>query len=153
MYIKETLSYTIRDNLVPVRLEMICIEINNVYNRPFLLGTWYRPPNSDIGLFDDCASFLEKCDYESRQLIILGDMNCDYSRSPIGPHTERLQFLSSMYQFQQLILEPTRLTDKSSTLIDLAFTNEISNIAKSGVIHCGMSDHSIIVVVRKVIPH
>ena len=79
-------------------------------------------------------------------------MNYDYLKSPTGPHTERLQCLSSVYQFQQMILEPTLVTGKSSTLIDLAFTNELSNMAKSGVIHCGMSDYSIIFVVRKIIP-
>jgi hypothetical protein len=48
---------------------------------------------------------------------------------------------------QQLISEPTRMTDRSATLIDLIFTNETRNIAKSGVIHNGMSDHSLIYVV------
>jgi hypothetical protein len=37
--------------------------------------------------------------------------------------------------------------DRSATLIDLIFTNKTRNIAKSGVIHNGMSDHSLIYVV------
>ena len=70
-------------------------------------------------------------------------MNCDYLKDPIEPHTRKLQFLSSVYQLEQLISEPTRVTDKSATLIDLAFTNDTNNISKSGVIYNGMSDHSI----------
>ena len=57
-------------------------------------------------------------------------MNCDYLKDPIEPHTRKLQFLSSVYQLEQLISEPTRVTDKSATLIDLAFTNDTNNIVK-----------------------
>ena len=79
-------------------------------------------------------------------------MNCDYLKDPIEPHTRKLQFLSSVYQLEQLISEPTRVTDKSATLIDLAFNNDTNNIAKSGVIYNGMSDHNIIYIVRRFVP-
>ena len=79
-------------------------------------------------------------------------MNCDYLKDPIEPHTRKLQFLLSVYQLQQLISEPTRVTDKSATLIDLAFTDDTNNIAKSGVIYNGMSDHNIICIVRRFVP-
>ena len=52
-----------------------------------------------------------------------------------------------------LISEPTRVTNTSATLIDLIFTNDSNNIAKSGVIYNGMSDHSIIYVIRTFIPN
>ena len=152
LYIKENLSSSLRNDLVPVRLEMICAEINLPYSRSFRVGTWYRPRNSNFDLFAEYSSFIEKCDYENKQIIILGDMNCDYLKDPINPHTRKLQFLSSVYQLEQLIFEPTRVTKKSSTLIDLAFTNDMNNIAKSGVILNGMSDHYIIYVVRKFVP-
>ena len=90
------------------------------------------------------------------QLFILGNMNCDYFKDPPEPRTEKLKFLSSMYQLQQLISEPTRVTNRSATLIDLIFTNYSNNIAKSGVIYNVMSDHSItyiIYVIRTFIPN
>ena len=80
-------------------------------------------------------------------------MNCDYFKNPSESHNQRLKFISSTYQLQQLISEPTRMTDRSTTLIDLIFTNETRNVAKSGAIHNGMSDHSVIYVVRKFIPY
>ena len=80
-------------------------------------------------------------------------MNCDYLKDRIEPHTRKLQFLSSVYQLEQLISEPIRVTaDKSATLIDLAFTNDANNIVKSGVIYNGMSDHNIIYIVRRFVP-
>ena len=152
LYIKESLSYSNRADLVPDSLEMICVEINLPHNRSFLVSTWYRPPSADIDLFGDYDKFIEKCDYENKQLIIMGDMNSDYAKSPLEAHTRTLQFLSSIYQLEQLILEPTRVTKSSATIIDLIFTNETKNIAKSGVVHIGISDHSLTYVVRKFIP-
>ena len=80
-------------------------------------------------------------------------MNCDYSKNPPDLHTQKLQFLSSIYQLQQLISEPTCVTNMFATLIDLIFTNESHNISKSGVIHIGLSDHNLIYAVRKFIPN
>ena len=50
-------------------------------------------------------------------------------------------------------MEPTRVTKSLAATIDLIFTSETKNIARSEVIHAGMSDHSLIYAVRKfVIP-
>ncbi len=115
--------------------------MHSVYDRSFLVATWYRPPSSCLDLFDE--NFIEKCDYENKQLIISGDMNCDYSKIISEAHTKKLQFISSTYQLEQLILEPTRVTNTSATQIDLIFTNVTRNIAGSGVAHIGLSDHSL----------
>lgn len=84
----------------------------------------------------------------------MGDIDYDYMKDSIETHTRKLRFLSSVYQLEELILEPTRVTNKSSTLIDLAFTNDTNNIAKSGMIYNGMSDQNIIYmyIVRKFVP-
>ena len=60
LYIKENISFSDRHDLAPARLEIICVEINLPYNRSFLVSTWYRPPSSNINLFEDYAKFLEK---------------------------------------------------------------------------------------------
>ena len=93
--------------------------------------------------------FLRKCDLENKELILLGDLNCDTSKSPPDANTRKLEFLLTLYQFDQLINEPTRVTKASATLIDLLITNKKQNIAKSGVIHLGLSDHSLIFATRK----
>ena len=58
-------------------------------------------------------------------------------------------FLTVLYNLEQLIKEPTRVTNTSSSLIDLILTNQPNNISNSGVIDLGMSDHSLIYVVKK----
>ena len=79
----------------------------------------------------------------------MGDLNCDISKFPQDSDARKLQFLSSLYQLDQLINEPTRVTTTSTTLIDLFFTNKQQNIMQSGVVHIGISDHSLIYAVRK----
>ena len=86
---------------------------------------------------------------ESKEHIIIGDLNCNYLSDRISTHLSQLQQLSLTYQFQQLINEPTRITPISSTLSDVVLTNEPSRIIKSGVVHLGLSDHSLVYAVRK----
>mgnify|MGYP000170449695 CR=1 FL=1 len=57
-----------------------------------------------------------------------------------------------MYQLYQTTEEPTRITKISSTLIDHHATNSTGKIARSGVIHIGISDHSLIYAIRKINP-
>ena len=61
-----------------------------------------------------------------------------------------LSNLADVYGLHQLISEHTRITDKSSTLIDLIFTNTPDRVVCSGVSHIGISDHSLVFAFRKV---
>ena len=150
VYIREIHSFCERKDLNSDDLEMICIEICKTRSRPFLISAWYRPPNSEIKLFDFFEIFLSKCDAESKELLVIGDINCNMIKSPKDSSTNKLIFLSTLYNLEQLIKEPTRVTSTSSSLIDLIFTNQPNNISNSGVIDLVMSDHSLIYAVKKV---
>ena len=150
IYLRDTISFSERNDLTSNSLEMICLEIKKPHNKSFLVCAWYRPPNSNTILFTDFEAFLSKCDLENYELLIMGDLNCDISKTPQDPNTRKLLFSFSLYQIDQLINEPTRVTRTSATMIDLFFTNKPENILQSGVIHLGISDHSLIYAVRKV---
>ena len=45
--------------------------------------------------------------------------------------------------------EPPRVTSVSNTLIDLGITNSPEKVTKLGVIHLGISDHSLVFLTRK----
>ena len=57
--------------------------------------------------------------------------------------------LFSAYQLNQLIKSPTRITEHSSTLIDLALVTYTEKIIESGVVQCSISDHSLIFLIRR----
>jgi hypothetical protein len=107
----------------------------------FLISAWYRPPNSNNDVFYEFDLFLRKCDLENKELMIVGDIHCDFAKAEPDSHTRRLQLSCSLYQLDQLIIEPTRVTGGSATLFDLFLTNKPENISNSGVIHIGISDH------------
>ena len=65
----------------------------------------------------------------------MGDINSDYTKTPLEAHTPKLQFVSHIYQLKQLIKEPFRVTKSSVTTIDLIFTNRLGlqfNICGTG---------------------
>ena len=101
-----------------------------------------------VGFFEALEAIIRTIDMESKEHII-GDLNCNYLSDRISTHLSQLQQLSSTYQFQKLINEPTRITPISSTLIDVVLTNEPSRIIKSGVVHLSLSDRSLVYAVRK----
>ena len=86
---------------------------------------------------------------ENKELIIVGDLNCDVNKVPLDSPTHKLQTLSSLYQLTQVINDPTRVMETTSTLIDLILTNKAENISCAGVLHLSISDHSLVYAVRK----
>ena len=138
LYIRENMSYTKR--IARHFGNDLCRDKSSSQQ----VSTWYRPPSAEMHLFDEYEKIVQRCDIEHKQLILIGDINSDYSyaKTSLDVHTPTLQFISSVYQLEQLIKEPTRVTKSSATTIDLIFTNMVDNIVTSGVIHLGISDRS-----------
>ena len=111
---KNNIPYVERQDLVFADLEMICIEVNRKYSKPFLIGRWCRPPISDVDIFNDFELFLFKYDIEYKEIILLGDLNCDFSNVPHDFCTRKLQALCFLYQLTQVVNEPTRVTETTS---------------------------------------
>ena len=85
LYLRDTISFSERNDLTSNSLEMICLEIKKPHNKSFLVCAWYRPPNSNTILFTHFEAFLSKCDLENYELLIMGDLNCYISNFPPGP--------------------------------------------------------------------
>jgi hypothetical protein len=66
-------------------------------------------------------------------------------------HTKRLSDIINEFQLKQHITSPTRITPSSKTLIDIIMTKASdTKIIDSGVIHLGLSDHSLVYICRKI---
>ena len=66
-------------------------------------------------------------------------MNIDMDTTKSDNDTRQLNNIADIYC--QLINEPTRITDKSSSFIDLIYTNSPERVVCSTVAHVGMRDH------------
>ena len=74
----------------------------------------------------------------------MGDFNCNLASPQLDINTVLLTNIFDISNLYQLIDSPTRITNTSSTLIDVIFTNCQNNIVSTGVSHVSLSDHSLV---------
>ena len=149
-YVRSEINYSVRTDLINHSLESLSIEIRKPRSKPFVVTTWYRPPDSLVDIFRPFEELIGKLDSENVEFYVLGDLNCNMAAPKLDSNTNVLSNLADVYGLHQLISEHTRITDKSSTLIDLIFTNTPDRVVCSGVSHIGISDHSLVFAFRKV---
>ena len=152
IYLRSYINYKIRDDLVPSELEAVCIEIIKPHSKPFLVTTVYRPPSASSDFFDLFEKLIKAIDNENKEMYVLGDLNCDMLKTDKDSNTptKKIKSLYELYQLSQLIDEATRITMTTSSLIDHIVTNTPEKISDSGVIHTGISDHSLVFAIRKI---
>ena len=80
----------------------------------------------------------------------MGDFNCNLASPQPDVNTVLLTNIVDIYNLYQLIDSPTRITNTSSTLIDVIFTNCQNNIVSAGVSHVSLSDHSLVYAFRNI---
>ena len=65
----------------------------------------------------------------------MDDLHCDLSSIVLDHGSRLLMDIAELYNLSQLINEPTRTTDSSSTLIDHTFANTPDKVVCSGKLH------------------
>ena len=139
-----------RPDLSITDIETVWLELTLPNRKKTLICSLYKPPNADFDAFKaSLDNALDQSASEGVETLILGDFNCDMLPRRLSRTSRELMQLLNMYQFDQLIEEPTHISEHSSTSIDLAFTNDTEKIIKSGVIQCSISDHSLIFLIRR----
>lgn len=148
VYVKQSASFThkLRNDLMPKELEIIVLEIKFNCTKPFLAVVWYRPPDSKMELFEYIEIIMQNAELEDKEIIMMGDINCDVTALNACCYTKRLNDIKTNYHLNQLITEPTRVTESTSTLIDHIYISDVNKVVESGVIHTGISDHSMVYV-------
>ena len=84
---------------------------------------------------------LENISKEQKSIFLLGDFNVDLLN--YNEHIQTNKFLDSLAfnSFIPLVLQPTRITSHSNTLIDNVFSNVIDPDIMSGNLTAPISDH------------
>ena len=144
VWIHKSLYFNRMVNLETNYLEVLWIEVkyNNI---KFFLGTVYRPPNATLewwDLFQDNINTL-RATCPNTGIILTGDFNCHLG-------TANGNILENFCIFNNLsieIREPTRITDKSSTILDQFITSNHDTVEKTHVIPPLMNcDHCTIII-------
>ena len=128
-------------NIVEDHIECVFVKIMDKGN-VLIVGTVYRPPNSNIVDFNNTMSnILEKIGHHS--CYVMGDYNLDLLKHDKHPPTEN--FLDVMYahSFIPVINRPTRVTMNTFTLIDNIFTNhhDVKEHQLHGILKTGITDN------------
>ena len=148
LFVKNSINYHIRQDLTSVSsiMESIFIEVPRdatTLGKDVLIGVIYRPPGTDVALFNErITQLLSSVQLDNKLLYIMGDfninlLNCD-------THTASSEFIEIMYSHGlfPLINKPTRATTSSTTLIDNIFSNNlINNDIINGIFFTSISDH------------
>ena len=115
---------------------------NNCHSN-LLHGIIYRHPNGDLERFIEyLSSVADRINQEKKTCIIMGDFNIDLFK--LESHLATDSFLNTLgsHFFQPYILQPTRITDHSTTLIDnISFFNSIEHFTIRGNIVHDLTDH------------
>ena len=132
IYIRSNINFQLPADLSPNNLEFLTVEITRPRSKPFLVSTWYRPPQSSPDLFSTFERIFDNIDAENLELYLMGVLNCNLLSEVVNNNSSHLLNIIDIYGLTQLITESTRVTQYSSTLIDLWLTNSPDKISKSG---------------------
>ena len=120
-------------------IESLFVKIT-IGNHTFFLGVIYRPPRSNPTLFlEYYAKILEHVGNQT--CYISGDFNFDLIKYEINNQVRSYVDLSTEFLFRPIINRPTRITNRSTTIIDHIWTNNLHDTVESGILMHDCSDH------------
>ena len=129
-------------NINNVEFESTWIEIKNKNSKNNVCGTLYRHPHYNFDVFfkylESCLGTLAK---ENKEIYICGDFNFNLLQIDSDHFTQYFFNLLCSYGLLQHILQPTRVTDNTSTIIDNIFSNNLQDDIISGNILLTLSEH------------
>ena len=126
------------------KLESVFLEIMNEKKKNEIFGCIYRHPTMDVKTFNEkyFNEFIARITDEKKVCYLAGDFNIDLLKSETIPDTK--DFFDSLTSnlFVPHITLPSRITNRSQTLIDNIFSNnpEFENCT-SGNFTFSISDH------------
>ena len=107
-----------------------------------MISCAYCQPNSDPETFNDyIQNILANPTITNNNVFILGDFNLNLLN--YGSHASTTNFVSLFLSqhFLPFVVNPTRVSDHSSTIIDNIFSNICNLETKSGNILTHIADH------------
>lgn len=143
MYISNNIKFSIIQSRNDIEQLWVSTKING---KVFLVGTIYRPPNYDYNIFLNSFenTVINDLPGAYEHLFCLGDFNIDQLQI-YNSATKLFSNVIDCLGFEQIINEPTRTTNTTSSIIDLILTNDSSVVTEKGVLCLhNISDHDLI---------
>ena len=124
--------------------EMLCIEAD-INRTKVLIGVLYKAPKSKYWVFDNVLEELAFLTTKYDHNILMGDLNINQLQNNSAAYRYLHNSFLNPLQLTQLVTKPTRITDKTTTLLDLMMVTLPQNVKVSNVTDIpGISDHCFI---------
>lgn len=143
-FIHSSINFSLLPELENLLPESLSIKITQTSAKPFITTVIYRPPNSTTVWSDKFSDYITKCKDICEEIIITGDFNINLNNT-----NRKWSDLLGQLGLLQLINQPTRVQANSQSLIDHVYVTKACNIASSGTLNIGLSDHDMIYASRK----
>ena len=138
IFVRDGIPFVVMSDLIRHNFECLWVEIKRPKCKRMILCCSYRPDDENIdGFISNLADSLNNTD-----IVLVGDFNVDYSTK--NQLRRKLDEFALQHGLSQIICKPTRVTENSSTTIDLIFANNTHRIVRSDVLQSSISDHSIV---------
>ena len=140
--ISEHANIVVEISTISSDVEQFWILIKQPNHKPLLLGTVYRPPDGFIKQAIDVLNLsMRVLDNlpPTTEVALVGDFNID-QRKTSNTDCKQLKEFERKHNLVQLIKEPTRVTNRVKSMIDLMFI-DMNHVTESGVIPYMIADH------------
>ena len=137
VYIKQTITYNVLFSNDQNPIESIWLNLTGV---KLCIGCIYRPPSSDNVYYNNILDHIEQVKNQANDIIIIGDLNFNY-QFDVSLSTNPVHYIESAYDMTQLVEQPTRVTETSSSLLDIILTTVPERHKYTRVSTVSLSDH------------
>ena len=141
IYVRDGLNFKRREDLESkdTTIESIWIEIVTS-NKNFILSMLYRPPGSNVNdWLNDTEEKLNHAFSEDKNLVLMGDFNIDILKD--STLKQKWTDVFEMFDLEQIIQQPTRVTQSTQTLIDHIYVSRDTKLLHQCVVEFNLSDH------------
>ena len=130
-------------NVKTDEMESVWIEIKNKNSKNIVCGCIYRHPHHNNML--DFNSYMNKVlcilNKENKEIYVAGDFNTDLLKiDSVSTYQDFYNSITS-YGFLPQIINPTRVTESSATVIDNIYLNSFQHNTLSGNLLISISEH------------
>lgn len=138
LFVLDGLKYSRRKDLED-KYEVVWIQVQ-LRKTKFLVSCVYRAPDESLEVFDYLDDVMRYTTCGNFEVIILGDMNCNFLDSNQRQNARLVEFLAAN-ELTQMVTEPTRVTNNSSSLLDVLITSRPDQFKDVGFLDITLSDH------------
>ena len=144
LYIEDTIQHTYCPELhQSCDTEIVWAKINNGFSYPFYIACVYNPSPDNEKYYKAMLNNFENVLKKNKEIVIVGDLNINYDLDE-KKYNNQAHYIKMLLNCRQLILEPTRVTLNTSSIIHHIYTTMPNNHVQSGVLKYTVSDHYLV---------